>query len=63
MSYLTTKPDHPERGEDELFEESLREHGQLAQSESGELPPGATHEVTTDETGERKVRRKRMSAF
>ncbi|MHC9297124.1 hypothetical protein ACRCUN_32075 [Mycobacterium sp. LTG2003] len=60
---MTTKRDDPERSEEELFEESLRRHGQLANSESEELPPGATHEETTDESGERKVRRKRMSAF
>ncbi|KWX20134.1 hypothetical protein AFM11_31805 [Mycolicibacterium wolinskyi] len=63
MSRLTTKRDDADRSEKELFEESLREHGQLAHAESEELPPGATHEETTDETGERTVRRKRMSAF
>ncbi|MGV0743833.1 hypothetical protein [Mycolicibacterium sp. XJ870] len=60
---MTTKPDEP--GEEELFEKSLRKHGQLAESESesDEPPAGSTHQVTTDESGERKVVRKRFSAI
>lgn len=51
------------RDEEELFENSLREHGQLADEDADELPPGATHQVETTEDGERKVRRKRFSAI
>jgi hypothetical protein len=51
------------QGEEEFFEQCLREHGQLADEECSELPAGATHQVTTDDTGERHVVRKRFSAF
>jgi hypothetical protein len=62
---VTHKPTAAEerQREEELFEECLREHGQLADEECGELPPGATHQITTDDKGERQVTRKRYSAF
>ncbi len=63
---LTAKPIKPEsddHDEEKFFEECLREHGQLADEEGAELPPGATHQMTTDANGERKVTRKRFSAF
>lgn len=66
MSTKPTKPcdhGHDRDEEEEFFEECLREHGQLADEECTELPPGATHQVTTDATGERKITRKRFSAF
>jgi hypothetical protein len=60
---VTTKRNPSQRGEEELFEESLSEHGQLAEEDAEELPPGATHQVKTDDNGERKVVRKRFSAI
>jgi hypothetical protein len=55
--------DHgPEPDERDIFERSLREHGQLAEADAEELPPGATHQVVTDEEGERTIDRKRFSA-
>jgi hypothetical protein len=60
---LTTNRKPAERDEEELFEESLRENGQLAEEDSEELPPGATHKVETNDKGERKVQRKRFSAL
>lgn len=46
-----------------VFHRSLREHGQLAPSEEGPLPPGATHRVERDDRGEPVVRRGRFSAL
>lgn len=62
---MTRKPAKPEepQTEEEFFEECLREHGQLADEECTELPAGATHQVTTNEHGEKTVIRKRFSAF
>lgn len=62
---MTHKPTKAEerRREEEFFEECLREHGQLAGEECTELPPGATHQITTNEKGECQVTRKRYSAF
>lgn len=72
---MTTKPTKPTRptgpaapcdhdhDEEEFFEECLRRHGQLADEGCTELPPGATHQITRDAKGERKVTRKRYSAF
>jgi hypothetical protein len=60
---LTTKRNRAERDEEELFEESLREHGQLAGEDAEELPQGATHQVVTNDKGERTVQRKRFSAI
>jgi hypothetical protein len=60
---LSSKSNRTERTEEELFEESLREHGQLAEEDSGEPPPDATHHVETNERGERVVRRDRFSAI
>ena len=48
--------------EREIFERSLREHGQLAEADAEELPPGATHRVETDEKGEPTIVRERFSA-
>lgn len=62
MTHKPTKDDERQR-EEELFEECLREHGQLADEECTELPPGVTHQITTDDKGERQVTRKRYSAF
>ena len=61
VTQLTTNDDRP-GPEEQLFEESLREHGQLAEGDSEELPPGATHQVQTDEDGRKVIRRKRFSA-
>jgi len=51
--------------DEERFIDDLIERGE-AVPEGEELPPGATHVVVTEETDEgpqRKVRRKRFSAF
>jgi hypothetical protein len=48
--------------EEQLFEQSLCEHGQLASENCDELPAGATHQVQTNGNGERKIVRKRFSA-
>jgi hypothetical protein len=63
VSQLTTNCNPSQRDEEELFEASLREHGQLAEEDAEELPPGATHQVETNDKGERKVQRKRFSAI
>lgn len=62
---MTHKPTAAEerRREEDFFVECLREHGQLADEECGELPSGATHQITTDDKGECQVTRKRFSAF
>jgi hypothetical protein len=62
---MTHKPTESEerRREEGFFEECLREQGQLAAEECAELPPGATHQITTNEKGECEVTRKRFSAF
>ncbi len=62
---MTHKPAETEerQREEEFFEECLREHGQLADEECTVLPPGATHQIATNEKGEREVTRKRYSAF
>ena len=62
MTHKPTKSEERQR-EEEFFEECLREHGQLADEECAELPPGATHQITTNEKGECEVTRKRFSAF
>ena len=62
MTHKPTKTEERQRDE-VFFEECLREHGQLADEECTELPPGATHQITTNEQGEREVTRKRYSAF
>lgn len=45
------------------FEKSVREHGQLADGDAEEMPPGTTHQVVANERGERKVVRRRFSAI
>jgi hypothetical protein len=55
--------DDDEAREKRGFERSLREHGQLAEQGVEELPPGATHQVETDDEGREVLRRKRFSAF
>lgn len=57
-----TDKDKAERDE-ELFEESLKEHGQLADEDAAELPSGATHRVVTGDDGKPEIRRERYSAF
>ena len=55
--------DHgPDPEERDIFERSLREHGQLAEADAEELPSGATHQVEIDEKGERTIVRKRFNA-
>jgi hypothetical protein len=49
--------------EERVFEKSLREHGQLAEADVEELPPGATHKIEKDDEGHDVARRKRFSAF
>lgn len=52
------------RGEEAAFTKSLVAHGQAVIVPPGrKLPPGATHELTTDAGGEVKVLRKRFSAI
>jgi FMN phosphatase YigB (HAD superfamily) len=63
VTNVTDKDDEPGPGEEQLFEESLREHGQLADEDVEELPPGATHREGTDEQGKKVIRRERFSAF
>jgi hypothetical protein len=62
VTQVSTKSNKPERTEEELFEESLRRHGQLTE-ENGPEPPDATHHVETDDKGEPTVRRDRFSAI
>jgi FMN phosphatase YigB (HAD superfamily) len=52
----------PSDAEEEVFERSLRTHGQLAE-EGQEPPPGATHRVEHDEHGNRVIERDRFSAI
>jgi beta-phosphoglucomutase-like phosphatase (HAD superfamily) len=63
VANMTDQDDNPGPGEEQLFEESLREHGQLADEDAEELPPGATHRAVTDEQGNKVIRRDRFSAF
>lgn len=52
------------RAEEAAFVKSLVSHGQaVALPPGGTLPPGATHELVTDERGGMKVVRKRFSAI
>jgi hypothetical protein len=48
--------------EEQLFEKSLREQGQLANEDCDELPAGSTHQVQTNDKGEPTIERKRFSA-
>jgi hypothetical protein len=59
---VSTKSNKPERTEEELFEESLRRHGQLAEK-NGPKTPDATHHVETDDKGEPTLKRDRYSAI
>lgn len=52
----------PSDAEEEVFERSLRTHGQLAE-EGQEPPPGATHRVERDEHGNPVIKRDRFSAI
>ena len=57
------KPAAPTRDE-AAFVESLIANGQAAKRRpDGSLPPGATHELIEDETGEKRVVRRRFSAL
>ena len=48
--------------EKDAFEASLMVHGQAAPRQAdGTLPPGATHEITVGENGEKKIVRRRFS--
>ena len=60
---MTARRKSAERDEQEAFEESLTAHGQLADEDAEELPPGATHQVETNAKGERKIVRRRFSAI
>ena len=60
---MSTKSKSTEQSEEELFEESLRRHGQLAEDDSDGSSPDATHHVEIDEKGERSVVRDRFSAI
>ncbi len=55
--------DPDEAREERVFEKSLREHGQLAEGDVEELPPGATHQVEKDDEGRDVITRKRFSAI
>lgn len=59
MSQRRSQRDEREK---RLFEKSLRDHGQVADSDAEELPAGATHKVETGPDGREIVRRKRFSA-
>jgi hypothetical protein len=60
---VSTRDRSSAHGEEELFEDSLRAHGQLADDQSDEKTPDATHHVEVDDRGERSVRRDRFSAI
>ena len=56
------KPPARKKKEEGAFEESLLAHGQAAPRKAGgTLPPGATHEITVRENGEKKIVRRRFS--
>ena len=59
---MTHDGETEEAREKRLFEKSLRAHGQLAERDAEELPPGATHQVEKDDQGRDVIRRKRFSA-
>ena len=53
-----------DRKEEKAFIKSLVTHRQAVKLAPGEkLPPGATHELVSDKSGEVKVVRKRFTAF
>ena len=48
--------------DEDAFADSLLAHGQAAKRRpDGTLPPGATHEITVGENGEKKIVRRRFS--
>ena len=48
--------------DEDAFADSLLAHGQAAKRRpDGTLPPGATHEITVAENGEKKIVRRRFS--
>jgi hypothetical protein len=50
--------------DEQAFIDSLIAQGQAAKRRpDGSLPPGATHELIEEETGERRVVRRRFSAL
>jgi len=51
-----------DRREAEQFVKVLDANRQISRS-AGPLPPGATHQVETDATGSRRLKRKRFSAL
>ena len=53
----------PEAAAREAFEAGLRARGEAARAVDGKLPPGATHEIVTDEDGTERLVRRRFSAF
>ena len=56
------KPPAHNRKQEEAFEKSLLAHDQAAPRQAdGTLPPGATHEITVGENGEKKIVRRRFS--
>ena len=62
VTTMTHDGETEEAREKRLFEKSLRAHGQLAERDAEELPPGATHQVEKDDEGRDVIRRKRFSA-
>ena len=53
---------HTKKKDEDAFADSLLAHGQAAKRRpDGTLPPGATHEVTVAENGEKKIVRRRFS--
>ena len=53
---------HTKKTDEDAFADSLLAHGQAAKRRpDGTLPPGATHEVTVAENGEKKIVRRRFS--
>jgi hypothetical protein len=61
----TKQPERDEAAEEKRFVEDLITRGEAAEAdESGQLPPGATHEIVERRPGETpKVVRRRFSAF
>lgn len=62
LMQLPTNATEADRREAAYFVETLKANGQLA-GQSGPLPPGATHRLEPDGSGNERVVRKRYSAL
>ena len=56
------QPDHQCADDTAHFVKTLEDNKQVSH-EPGPLKPGETHQETTDKDGEKRVERKRFSAF